>query len=307
MNDNDGRKDIREEALDAVRTLCDQQARLQESLVEADRDRATLLKSNRNCVRELAQIADALGVASEYEKVIAAIDALTIVWHNHGRLQKFLTTQSDECHRLQVQLRQIGDSLKEQYRAAIFQSHDNDFVDEVPESLTVEDILFTLKCLTQEATYPTALAQERNKLKDETLELQQHLSNWMRENSVLKQQVEELLPQATLGAAQEGLGSMISMLARDVRDPGAAKNCVEMRFAWDEGALPQMPFRKAALLFYRDGGKSPLELVTEAQNQLSDEKWRLSTALSERDEARSEIERLQVEVGILRSETKPNR
>lgn len=105
----------------------------------------------------------------------------------------------------------------------------------------------------------------------------------------LKAEIERLLPDATVGAAEGGLSSALTMLARDMRDPGAAKNYVELQFSWDDGILPQLPFRRATVTFYRDGGMSPHQRA-EAE---------IAEARRERDEAREGCARLKEEADLL--------
>jgi hypothetical protein len=62
----------------------------------------------------------------------------------------------------------------------------------------------------------------------------------------------------------EAFNVVLRMLRAEATDPGAAKNYVEMRVNWDEALAPGLPFRKAAITFFREGAKSPGGLVAEA-------------------------------------------
>ena len=62
---------------------------------------------------------------------------------------------------------------------------------------------------------------------------------------------------------------LLAMLAMGAKDPGAAANHVAVRFSWDEGILPGMPFRKVEAIFFRPGGKSPSELLQDAKFNMS--------------------------------------
>lgn len=72
---------------------------------------------------------------------------------------------------------------------------------------------------------------------------------------------DEAIPKVTEVA--EGLQNMCVLLARGIKDPGAARNYVEMQFSWDEGVMAQLPFRKVAVAFFRDGGLSPHQRAEE--------------------------------------------
>lgn len=83
----------------------------------------------------------------------------------------------------------------------------------------------------------------------------------------LSAKLAEIAHDATVGAAQGSLGTVLTMLARGV-DASTAKNYAEMRFNWDAGILPQLPFRTATVTFIRDGGKTPGDLVKELKREL---------------------------------------
>lgn len=87
------------------------------------------------------------------------------------------------------------------------------------------------------------------------------------ENRALTQQLEYFDKHDQVGT---WLKDMITMLAMHVEDPGAAKNYVEFTMNWDEGVLAKLPFRQVAVIFYRDGGKSPHTMLKDARAELDD-------------------------------------
>ena len=64
--------------------------------------------------------------------------------------------------------------------------------------------------------------------------------------------------------AEGWFGSEISTLGASLTNPLGAKNFVEVKMDWSDGVLPNMPFRKVALHFYREGGKSPGDVAKDA-------------------------------------------
>jgi hypothetical protein len=60
-----------------------------------------------------------------------------------------------------------------------------------------------------------------------------------------------------LGRVAGALQSMMTMLAVEVTDPGAAKNYVELTMQWDKEIAARLPFSRVAVTFFREGGKSP--------------------------------------------------
>lgn len=74
-------------------------------------------------------------------------------------------------------------------------------------------------------------------------------------------------------------GAML-MLAQSVDgETTKAKNYVEMTFAWDNGIATQLPFRRAALTFFREGGLSPHQRAELACSEALDAKSNLDNAL----------------------------
>lgn len=70
----------------------------------------------------------------------------------------------------------------------------------------------------------------------------------------------ELEKSARVGAYEQAIG----MLRMCATDPGAAKNYVALSVDWDQAIAPGLPFRRAQVVFVRDGAKLPAELASEA-------------------------------------------
>jgi hypothetical protein len=69
--------------------------------------------------------------------------------------------------------------------------------------------------------------------------------------------------QLTEAEGYEAFQGLLSML-RVGADKSVAKNYAAVRFSWDEGLLPGLPFHQVEAVFMREGGKSPAQLVAEA-------------------------------------------
>lgn len=84
-----------------------------------------------------------------------------------------------------------------------------------------------------------------------------------KENEELREQLDK----EARGAAFEGA---LQVLRMHTHDPRSAKNYVQMNFHWDKAIAPSLPFKNVAVIFMRDGGKHPAQLVNEAITSRND-------------------------------------
>ena len=71
---------------------------------------------------------------------------------------------------------------------------------------------------------------------------------------------------AEIGAAEQSLGAAVGLLRRAV-DETDAKNHVEMTFAFGEGF--RLPFNRGSVVFVREGGMTPVEMVKAAKAKMA--------------------------------------
>lgn len=218
-----------------------------------ERDKA--FKQNETLVRNLCEISDKLGVEPDYAKVMERIELLL---EGHYKAHRDLVaiagrldvpTNTDKIlERIQVHEnahlasnREVG-ALRQQF--------------EVEKDALRKEVLL-LRVAEQD------LENQLDRLNSQYELLEDRYAETCDARGKLLQE-RAINTKVDVGAAQGALESMLCLLAMSVADPGAAKNYVEMTFGWDEGALPQIPFRKVAVVFYREGGKSPHALAEEA-------------------------------------------
>lgn len=216
-----------------------------DELIE-ERDR--LSKSNETLVRELGEIARKLGCSASYKDVMSSID--------NGRRQQQEAVESD---------RMTWESVK---KIATILSCNADYpsiVDAIAKLASAKNAAEQDRDAShrREVVWSRENAGLRAALED-AREAMQAAED---EARLLGEEIDRIAPDAAVGAAQQGLATMLAALAKDIKDPGAARNFAEMTFSWDEGILPQMPFRRAAVIFYREGGKSPAELLIEERDR----------------------------------------
>lgn len=239
-----------------------------------ERDEANHLAHNAKqaeskLVGELARIADQLKCQPAFEAVIAKlVEARTYISENEAlrttlaELEERIETCDSE-HRpndpeVAEHLRQLNKQLRERIAA------DNRTVITAGEYLQERDEI--MEAISETLPPGTPCTGE-----------------------AIRQGLAEYREAATLGSAQGAIGSMIAMIAKGIEDPGAAKNFVSLGFSWDAGILPTMPFRKAEVVFYRDGGKSPAQVASEAVSRAQTAEEVARCAREERDVALAKV------------------
>ena len=107
--------------------------------------------------------------------------------------------------------------------------------------------------------------------KDEMLALLDDADNSKSERQVLlgifstmNQVNHDLRVQLEKSARVEAVETAVNMLRACATDPGAAKNYVAIESNWDDALAPGLPFRRALIVFMRDGAKSPSQVAAEA-------------------------------------------
>lgn len=100
------------------------------------------------------------------------------------------------------------------------------------------------------------------------------------------------------------LRDTIAILAIGVQNGSPIKNYLEMRLEWDEGILPDIPFRKVALTFYRDGGISPHQARVNAEREI-DNAERVTAAVMasahiEKSKLEARVRQLEAELANLK-------
>jgi hypothetical protein len=90
------------------------------------------------------------------------------------------------------------------------------------------------------------------------------IESFTQTNAALRAKIAELESKLEKDAKWGSFEGVLQILRMNAHEPGAAKNYVQMQMHWDEAIAPELPFRHMAVLLFRDGAKSPAELVQGA-------------------------------------------
>lgn len=83
-------------------------------------------------------------------------------------------------------------------------------------------------------------------------------------NEDLRRQRDGLAVELEKVARTSAFEQAIDMLRCSATDPGAAKNYTSVELKWDRAIAPGLPFKRCAVVFFRDHAKGPATLVGEA-------------------------------------------
>lgn len=254
-------------ALDEINTLLD--------------DHDKMVEQRDKCIKELCTIAAELGVGPTYAAVIERIQLLVKDHYAFGRsiveVAQRLGVEVDHTKIMERLAAQEATYLGAQREnAALRQQH-------AEEKTALQREVQLLRAREKELESTVARLNDENErwygqhelaydsydqLNSRYELLEDRYAEVVEKRHELQTQLEQLTPKVKLNATAGALESMLNMLAMSVSDPGAAKNYVEFGFHWDEGAFPQVPFRRATVTFLRDGGLTPHERAEQAIKEL---------------------------------------